>query len=496
MFKKNYLYWRISATLLTLLVILGIGYVFITSYVADQYVEEANQRLYGGLADSMLTMVNPIVNDTVNTEDVQEIMYSMMVINGSVEVYLLNTKGEILTYVAPRKKIKLKKVELGPIKKFIAAHKRKEKPFITGDDPRHPGEYKVFSAAPIIENEKLAGYVYIILASEERLAVKNTLFGSYILKLGTNVFFLTLIGALILGLFAIWYLTKNLRHIVETVRQFKEGDLQARVTKTDKQDMAVLADTFNEMADTIVANIDKLKSVEKLRQELIANVSHDLRTPLAIMQGYVETMLMKGNDLSSHDQQRYLEIVLSSSEKLAHLVSQLFEYSKLEAKQIELKKEPFFIAELAQDIFQKYQVLAEKKGVKMTLDMPPPLPLVFADLSLVERVIQNLMDNALKFTPEGGKISMQLKDLGNNVEVKIADNGPGISEKEQFYIFERYQKISSSTNTGAGLGLAIVKKILELHNATIRVQSKLNHGTSFVFQLPTYSNGQVSGSRF
>lgn len=487
MFKKNNLYWKISATLLALLIILGIGYVSITGYVANQYVEESNQRLYGSLADSMLTMVKPIVNDTVNKLAVQDIMHSMMVINGSVEVYLLNPDGKIITYVAPHKKIKLKKVELEPIKKFIAAKQRNETPFITGNDPRHPEEYKVFSAAAIMDNNSLAGYIYIILASEERLAVKNTLSSSYFLKLGASFFFLTLMGALILGLLAIWYLTKNLRHIVDTVQRFKEGDLQARVTQKDKQDMAVLADTFNEMADTIVANIDELKSVEKLRQELIANVSHDLRTPLAIMQGYVETMLMKGDSLCAEDQERYLEIVFSSSEKLAHLVSQLFEYSKLESRQIELQKEPFFIAELAQDVFQKYQVLAKKKDIKMSLDMPHPLPLVFADLSLVERVIQNLMDNALKFTPEGGEVGILLKDLGDSVEVKIADNGPGISEKEQSYIFERYQKTSTSTNTGAGLGLAIVKKILELHNATIRVQSQLNQGTSFMFQLPAYA---------
>lgn len=484
MFKKNHLYWKISATLLTILVVLGVGYVSITSYIADQYVEEANQRLYGTLADSMLTMVTPIVDGEVDTMAVQDIMHSMMVVNSSVEVYLLNPQGEIITYVAPHKKIKLEKVELEPIKKFIAA---KKKPFITGDDPRHPGEYKVFSAAPILDKGRLEGYIYIILASEERLAVKNTLFGSYMLKLGANFFFLTLIGALILGLLAIWYLTKNLRRIVDTVRRFKEGDLKARVAHKDKHDMAVLADTFNEMADTIVANIEELKSVEKLRQELIANVSHDLRTPLAIMQGYVETMLMKNEALSPHEQQRYLKIVLSSSEKLAHLVSQLFEYSKLEAQQIELQKEPFFITELAQDVFQKYQVLAQKKGISMHLEMSKSLPMVFADLSLVERVIQNLMDNALKFTPEGGEVRIQLQSLENTVEVKIADNGPGISEQEQSYIFERYQKTAASTNTGAGLGLAIVKKILELHDASIRVQSQLNKGTAFMFQLPAYA---------
>jgi len=122
--------------------------------------------------------------------------------------------------------------------------------------------------------------------------------------------------------------------------------------------------------------------------------------------------------------------------------------------------------------------------------MPAKLPMVFADLGLVERVIQNLMDNAVKFTPTNGKITLQLHPSSDFVEIKIADNGPGISEEDQSHIFDRYRKATRkgrSTNGGAGLGLAIAKKILELHDASIRVQSKLNEGTAFMFQLPTYS---------
>ena len=254
--------------------------------------------------------------------------------------------------------------------------------------------------------------------------------------------------------------------------------------------MVVLADTFNEMADTIVANIEELKSVENLRKELIANVSHDLRTPLAIQQGYVETLLMKDKSISTEKRKEYLKIVLNSSEKLSGLIAQLFEYSKLEAKQIQPSKEPFFITELAQDVFQKYQILAEEKQIKMNLDMSQDLPMVFADVGLVERVIQNLMDNALKFTPKGGNVTIALQEMDKTVEVKIADTGPGIPENEQSFIFERYRKserVNNEKQQGAGLGLAIAKKILELHDATIRVNSRLNEGTTFLFRLPAYS---------
>ena len=485
--KVNFLYVKISATLLVLLTILGFMYVGITQYISADYVQEINQKLYGDIAKSTSNEVKPWVNGEVDTTAIQDIMHSMMVINPSVEVYLLDTVGNIVTYVAPYKRVKMEKVDLQPIKSFIAAGDNW--PFIKGDDPRHPENQNIFSAAPILKEDKVDGYIYIILASEKQAQVVSDLQNSLIYKLGRTMFFITLFGALLIGLLAIWYLTKNLRTVISTVRRFKEGDYQARITPKDKGDLVDLADNFNAMADQIVENIDQLKSVENLRRELIANVSHDLRTPLAIMQGYVETLLMKNDSLNENRREEYLKIILNSSEKLSKLIAQLFEYSKLEARQVEPQKEPFFIGELAQDVFQKYQMLAEEKEITVHLNMPKNLPLVFADVSLVERVIQNLMDNALKFTPKGGNIQLDLKTLDKHVEIKIADNGPGIPEKEQSFIFERYSKANRKGNqpSGAGLGLAIVKKILELHDATIRVQSKLNEGTAFMFQLPAYA---------
>ena len=371
--KRNLLYLKISATLLVLLAVLGFMYVWISQYVAKDYVQEIHQKLYGSIADSTIAAVRPLVDGKIDTTMIQDIMHSMMVINPSVEVYLLDTTGQIITYVAPYKRVKLDKVNLKPIKEFIAAGT--ERTFIKGDDPRHPNEQNIFSAAPIMNGDQQEGYIYIILASEQLAAVVDDLQSGYIFKLSRTMFFISLFGALIIGLLALWYLTKNLRTIIRTVIRFKEGDYQARISEADKGDMVVLADTFNEMADQIVENIDQLKSVENLRRELIANVSHDLRTPLAIMQGYVETMLMKNEQLSPDDRQQYLTTVLNSSERLSKLVTQLFEYSKLEAKQIEPQKEPFFISELAQDIFQKYQLLAKERAIEMKLNMPKNLPL-------------------------------------------------------------------------------------------------------------------------
>ena len=484
-FSKNTLYWKISATLLLLLVILGFGYLFISSYIAQQYYQESIQRLHNGLAKTALKHVKPLIKGEVQEIAIKDYMHSAMVMNPHAEIYLLDPEGKIITHAAPKGKVKLKEVSLQSIQKFIDSN---GKTFIKGDDPRHSKSQKVFSVAPIIEDNKLTGYLYIILQSEEDVAVTSGLFGSYFLKLGANLFFLTLIGALVFGLLAIWFLTKKLRNTIQTVQRFKEGDYKARISDKDRSDFPVLADTYNEMANTIVANINELKSVENLRRELIANVSHDLRTPLAIVQGYVETLLIKEDTITKEERKKYLEISLSSLGKLAKLISQLFEYSKLEAKQIEPHKEPFFISELAQDVAAKYQILAKKKGITIHIEKNENLPLVFADVGLVERVIQNLMDNALNYTPKGGEVAIELGIVSNHVVIKIKDSGPGIPEDEQSYIFERYRRAdrTGKKNKGAGLGLAIVKKILELHNTSIEVKSKLNEGTAFTFQLPAY----------
>lgn len=170
-------------------------------------------------------------------------------------------------------------------------------------------------------------------------------------------------------------------------------------------------------------------------------------------------------------------------------MDQLFEYSKLEARQGHPEKQPFLLAELLQDVSVRYQIIAGERNLDIALEVGDGVPLVYADISLVERAIQNLLDNAIKFTPDGGRIRMQLSNQPEGVEVRISDTGPGIPEQEQAQIFERYRQVGREPcqrKKGAGLGLAIVKKIMDLHEATIRVQSWPDRGTAFWFCLPVY----------
>lgn len=486
-FSMNRLLFKFGAIILGILLTVGTAYVMISSYINHEYQAEMSQRLNGGIAEYTVKQLGPNHSDAMDTNMVKKIIHSLMDINPSVEVYILGGKGNILAFEAPKGRVMMEKVDLVPIRKFIDAASN-NRPFIRGDDPRHPDEPNIFSAAEILSKDgKVDCYVYIILSGDEQASIAATLNSNYNFKLGKNLFFLSLLAAFLMSLFAIRYLTRNLRRIEKTVHRFQEGDYAARVDADQGGEFAVVAVTFNEMADRITANIDDLKSVDELRRELVANISHDLRTPLAIVQGFVETLIMKTDTLPLEERKRHLNTVLKGTGRLSILISQLFEYSKLEASQVELDKETFCVCELSFDVARKFSVLAKSRNIKIRVDQPEDLPHISADLGLIERVLQNLMDNALKFTPAGGNVHIGLSAEAQSVRVSVSDSGPGIPEDELPLIFDRYRKgrrTSTGENAGAGLGLAIVKKILDLHGQGIAIKSQVNKGTSFIFELP------------
>lgn len=487
------LYWRICAVFLVLLLLVGGAYVLITANSAERYFQDKHQRLNAAIANQVVKEIGPFINGEVSEDRVHQIMQYMMAINPAIEVYLLDPEGNILQYVAPYKKVKLERVSLTPIQEFIDLEGAINS-CILGDDPRNPGVTKVFSAAPVEENGTIVGYVYIVLASEEYDVVSQSLFSGYITALGSKNMLFTLIAALLIGLLVIWVITRNLRNMINTVRKFKEGDMAARIPVKSGGELTELSHTFNEMADTIVEDIEKRDALDKLRRELVANVSHDLRTPLSVVHGYIETLMIKEDTLSPVDRRSYMSTILNSITKLEKLVNELFELSKLESQQIEPQKEPFAMTELIQDIVHKYQILAEEKGLTLKPQLSKDLSIVEADVALIERVLQNLIDNAIKFTPEGGTITVSITKTAEVVEVEVADTGPGIPEADIPYVFDRYHKGGKQTpsdTSGSGLGLAIVKKILEIHDTQIRLNNRPNQGAAFSFCLPLYSQPAV-----
>ncbi len=229
-----------------------------------------------------------------------------------------------------------------------------------------------------------------------------------------------------------------------------------------------------------------------LRRDLIANVSHDLRTPLVSMRGYLEVLSTKGDGLAPPLRAQYLGIALRQSERLATLIDELFELAKLDFKGVTLKREPFAFGELAADVVQKFQLAAAGHNVELGVEAAPHLPFVDADLGLVERVLENLIGNALRHTPAGGRVRVRAQDDAAGVRAEVQDSGRGIAAGDLPHVFERHFRGSEgSASPGAGLGLAIARRIVELHGGAIGVDSAAGAGTRFWFTLPKATAGSL-----
>jgi signal transduction histidine kinase len=321
---------------------------------------------------------------------------------------------------------------------------------------------------------------------------------SYYVRAGVVSFALAVLSTLVLGLAAFFLLTRRLRSLAEAVRGFERGELARRADGRRQDELGSLARAFNDMAATIAADVEKLRLAERMRSELIGNVSHDLRSPLASLQGYLETALLKDAELDPRERRRYLEVSLRSAESLRRLVEELFDLVKLETRQVQPRLESFSVAELAQDVVLKLSPLAEKAGVSISVQQQEETPPVDGDIAMIERVLTNLVENAVRFTPAGGSVRVGLSagpgssagpgpsPRGREVGVSVADTGRGIDPEDLPRIFERFYRADASRDRateGAGLGLTIARQIVEMHGGTLEVHSRPGQGAVFSFRL-------------
>ena len=243
------------------------------------------------------------------------------------------------------------------------------------------------------------------------------------------------------------------------------------------------------MADRIVQQIQELRQDDSLRREFVANITHDLRTPLTSLHGYLETLILKQKELKSEERQDYLEIAIKRSEQLARLVNELFELARLDSPDVQVHFESFSLVELIQDIIQKFQLTADRKKIKLRTNFAEDLPFVFADIGLIERVFENLIENATRYTPENGSITIAVIPEEDELVVKVSDTGSGIRRENIPGLFDRSYRLKKErprAADGTGLGLAITKRILELHRSGIEVESEVDVGTTFTYTLPVY----------
>ena len=486
------LYAKLALWLTLLLLMVGALYTLLTILAMGQQMQEVNQRFNRHLARDLVADRNLVRAGRIDESALEETFHDYMVINPSIEIYLLDPEGAILSYSADPGKVKRRRVSLGPIKAFQEDDPRYP---LLGDDPRSHDRSKAFSVTPIPSAEHLEGYLYVILRGERFDSIDQILQQSYILRLSGWAVVVSLICGLAGGLLAFRVLTRRLHRLAHALDEFRGSDFTAPLGRTfdadrgraDGDEIDRLSLTFEQMADRIVAQILTLKETDNLRRELVAQVSHDLRTPLSSLHGYLQTLQLKGGDLNEAEREEYLAVALRQSERLSRLVEELFELARLDAGEVKPTFEPFAVTELAQDVLQKLRLRARAQGVNLRLSMGGDVPFVSADIGLIERVLENLLDNALTHTPRPGTVRVHIEQSAAGVRLRVIDTGTGIPPTELTRIFERSYRAADGRydRHHAGLGLAIAKRILDLHRVSIDVSSTLGQGTSFSFALPS-----------
>jgi signal transduction histidine kinase len=425
--------------------------------------------------------------DGLKPDAVRNLFSQLMLVNPSVEVYLLDINGRVVGNAAPSGHLRRDQVNLEPIRRFLSGARLP----IVGDDPRSVDGLKVFSAAPLKVNGQQTGYLYVVLLGEAHDLFDAQDATSVALNIALWSIALVALLCLLAGLTAFAWITRPLRLLTEKVGQFDINGApkveQPVATAPSSQDeIAVLDQAFNQMENRLGEQWRALTHQDQERREMVANISHDLRTPLASLHGYLETLSLKDASLSPEDRRRYLGIALDQSRKVGGLAQSLLELVRLEHGFVQPVIEEFSLPDLVQDIFQKFELTAEARGITLSASLPPQVPTVFADLGLIERVLTNLLDNALRHTPVNGDIQVTLAPNGDRVDVTVSDSGPGIDAELREGLFLRAFTIGGARRDG-GLGLRIVHRILQLHGRDIRLVDVAGRGATFTFSLSRQS---------
>lgn len=319
--------------------------------------------------------------------------------------------------------------------------------------------------------------VGLVLAVQEFSIVANP----YVLAI-IRMFAVSSLLALLISFITVYYMSykfvKPLQQMSEATRKYAEGDFSYRVRLKGDDELASLAEAFNSMARD-------LATLEASRRSFVANVSHELKTPMTTIGGFIDGIL--DGTIEAEKRDSYLRLVSDEIRRLSRLVTGMLEMSKMESGEIDLKRRRFNISEQIFKTVLSFERSIQDKmidivGLEQIEDV-----FVNADEDLINQVIYNLIDNAVKFTPRGGTITLTAYLQGENAVVKVRNTGAGVSSEEIGRIFERFYKVDKSRSEdvrGAGLGLYIVKSIVELHGGNISVESVENEYTQFTFYLP------------
>ncbi|SMF79192.1 sensor histidine kinase [Pseudobacteriovorax antillogorgiicola] len=307
----------------------------------------------------------------------------------------------------------------------------------------------------------------------------------YVLGIGALV---GMFVSLLIALFLAKRITRPISAITHVAEAISRGNYNARLRHLPKNELGTLGKAINRLAEAVQANISKREKMEQIRREFSSNVSHELKTPLTSIKGYVETLIEGGALDSKDDAKRFLKIIEANIERITSLVTDLLRLSTIEANQGLISLESVDWKPVISEVLMRQEINLKKKSIRFNLNAPDSISKVMGSRKAMTHILDNLLQNALNYTPEGGSITVGLTQKTSQVVLTVEDTGIGISKRDQSRIFERFYRVDSARSRddgGTGLGLAIVKHLVIQIQGTINVQSELNKGSIFTVTLPT-----------
>jgi len=481
------LYARLALGLFLLLLVIGTLFSALSFYSVREYSAAVNQQLNRDLASRLVADRNLVTGDQINHRELERLFDLYMSINPSIEIYLLDLQGRIVSFSANPDKIKRNQVSLQPIQTLLTNPDVYPLP---GDDPRSHDRRKVFSVTPVPNADNPTGYLYVVLRGEQYDFAESMVHSNHLLKMAAGALTLSLAVGLLAGLVFFRLLTRRLSRLTARVEGFEAKtniDLEPQASLLPGErgdDLDYLSLRFDAMAQRIAAQLELLKDKDHQRRQLVAQVSHDLRTPLAAVQGYLETLSLKQESLDLDQRRRFLAIALGETRRLGQLVDELFELAALDAREKQPNPECFMVAELAHDVVQKHAPGAGQNSVSLSIGTVEPA-MVNADIAMTERVLDNLISNAISHSPAGTKVRVSVAADANGVSIHVSDSGSGIDEQALAHIFTPFYQAPGANRSGhAGLGLAIARRMAELQQGHITVHNRPAGGAEFLFWLP------------
>jgi signal transduction histidine kinase len=490
---------RLSVAFAILLAAFGLLVALLARQLVTAHEEETLQRLSHGLARNIVEhwpTVSQPAGDTGDRVALMQVLNMLMVVNPGIEVYVLDSEGRVRAYAGDMASIRMPAIDLAAVRAFLAGAPLP----IHGSDPKGTPGGKLFSAAmlPARADGRVAGYLYVVLDGEQRYAVGE---GVGLRGAWRTAFMLAAIAlgaTFLLGWLVFSQLTAPLRRLADRMARFGlPEDAAARPSEAGGDEVRAIEAAFESMAERIKRQARERAEQQEAHRDVIANVAHDLRTPLTALHGHLEALAADVDARGSEDQRQRLQTVLGQSEKVRRLSQQLFELASLQATHYPLHKERLRLDELVTDAVEKFVIPHSTPAVVLEGGEPGLMELE-GDPQLIERALTNLIDNALRHAAGAGPVRVRLEREGERAAVLVEDDGAGLPAEIALRLAAnrpvREPPLRRPGGGFGGLGLAIAQRIAWLHGGSLDARRAGSRGTQLCLALPLHAAHESASS--